>query len=61
MAYEYFTYDSDYKVVAFAVDPEYLPGNKEQMFDLPIIPLSELEERYTPDDIELFVAISLPS
>lgn len=56
IAYEYFTYDSPYKVVAFAVEKQYL--NKETLYDLPIIPFEEIDLRYPPDQYKVFVAIN---
>ena len=35
IAFEYFTYDSPYKPVAFSVEREYL--KQEQLFDLPVV------------------------
>ncbi|MEK4129147.1 acetyltransferase [Solibacillus sp. FSL W8-0474] len=56
IAYEYFTFDSPFKVVAFAVEKEYI--KKETLFDLPIIPFEEIEQRYPPDQYKVFVAIN---
>ncbi len=46
IAYEYFTHDSEYEVVAFAVEREYL--HREALFGLPVVPLDELPERFPP-------------
>ena len=56
IAYEYFTYDSYYEVIAFAVEDQYY--NLEKYFDLPVIKLSELIYKYPPKDYEVFVAIT---
>lgn len=58
LAYEYFTYDSKYEVIAFAVDDEYLVSNTDRLFGLPVIALSHLSQKYSSTDVELFVAIS---
>ena len=58
LAFEYFTHDSDYTVIAFAVDDEYLPVDQPLMHNLPIIALSKLHQLYEPSEIELFVAVS---
>lgn len=56
IAYEYFTYDSSYKVVAFAVEKQYI--KKEKLYDLPIIPFEEIERLYPPGQYKVFVAIN---
>lgn len=55
IAYEYFTYDSPYDVVAFAVSREYL--TKSEMFGLPVIALEDIE-KYNPKDHHVFVALT---
>jgi sugar O-acyltransferase (sialic acid O-acetyltransferase NeuD family) len=44
IAFEYFTHDSDYRVVGFAVEREYL--RRESLFELPVIPLDEAPRRF---------------
>ncbi|MGQ4876437.1 MAG: acetyltransferase [Promethearchaeia archaeon] len=56
IAYEYFTYDSPFKVVAFSVEKDFI--TKEKLFNLPIIPLEELENNYPPQKYKVFIAIS---
>ncbi|MEK4629449.1 MAG: acetyltransferase [Solibacillus sp.] len=56
IAYEYFTYDSPYRVIAFAVEKEYL--KRETLYDLPIVPFEEIDQRYSPDQYKVFVAIN---
>lgn len=54
LAYEYFTYDSAYDVVAFSVDENFI---KESTFhDLPVCPLEELTTRYPKEKCKVFVA-----
>lgn len=55
IAYEYFTYDSDYTVAAFSVEKDYL--TESQLFGLPIIPYDDLETLFPPSDVKVFVAI----
>lgn len=55
IAYEYFTYDSDYSVVAFAVEREYM--TKTEMFGLPIVPYEELEKHYEPAQHSFYAAL----
>lgn len=57
IAYEYFTHDSEYDVVAFAVEAQYL-NEKSMLFDLPIIEIGEMNIKYPPNEYETFVAIS---
>lgn len=55
MAYEYFTHDSTYRVVAFAIGAEYI---KEELFcGLPVVPLDGVEATYPPSQHQAFVAI----
>jgi len=54
IAYEYFTYDSEYEVVAFSVESEYL--HKSEMFGLPVVAFETLETQYEPDNHYFFVA-----
>jgi sugar O-acyltransferase (sialic acid O-acetyltransferase NeuD family) len=56
IAYEYFTHDSPYDVVAFAVERQYLDAT--ELFGLPIVAYEELEERYPPAEHDAFVAIT---
>lgn len=55
IAYEYFTYDSLYEVVAFAVEREYI--NSEELFEKPIVALEDLIDLFPPSDYEVFVAL----
>lgn len=57
MAYEYFTYDSEYEVVAFSINKKYLK-NQAMQFGLPIVPFEELEAMYSPEIYKTYVAIS---
>ena len=54
IAYEYFTYDSDYEVVAFSVEREYL--KKESLFGLPVVAFESLAERFQPAEHHVYVA-----
>ena len=56
IAFEYFTYDTEYDVVAFAVDPEFYESTKK---DLPkkLITTDELLVDFPNSTISLFVAI----
>lgn len=56
LAYEYFTYDSSYKVVAFSVERAYI--EQELLNNLPVIPLENLQTKYSAESLDLFVAIS---
>lgn len=55
IAYEYFTHDSEYEVVAFTVSSEYL--KKQTLFDLPIVPFEEVETLYPPTTHEMHIAL----
>lgn len=55
IAHEYFTHDSDYEVVAFAVEREYL--KKDRFQDLPVVPFEELEQHYAPAEHSVYAAL----
>jgi sugar O-acyltransferase (sialic acid O-acetyltransferase NeuD family) len=54
IAYEYFTHDSEYEVVAFAVEREYL--KRRELFGLPVVEFETLEESYEPAGHHFFAA-----
>lgn len=56
LAYEYFTHDSDFEVVAFSVEKAYL--NNKTLFGLPVVPFEDIEKLYEPSKYKLFVAVS---
>lgn len=55
IAHEYFTDDSEYDVVAFAVEREYY--SKESLFGKPIVVFEELTSLYPPSEYDVFVAL----
>ncbi|MGH9387233.1 MAG: acetyltransferase [Vicinamibacterales bacterium] len=55
VAYEYFTHDSPYDVVAFSVESAYL--KRERLFGLPIVPFETLQDTYSPADHWFFAAL----
>lgn len=55
IACEYFRHDSDYDVLAFSVEREYL--TQPVLADCPVVPYETLEQHYPPDQVELFVAV----
>jgi sugar O-acyltransferase (sialic acid O-acetyltransferase NeuD family) len=54
IAHEYFDVDSDYEVVAFSVERDYL--KKEELRGLPVVPFEELEAQFNPATHEVYVA-----
>ena len=54
IAHEYFDADSDYEVVAFSVERNYLKYDKK--IGLPVVPFEELETRFEPATHEVYVA-----
>jgi sugar O-acyltransferase (sialic acid O-acetyltransferase NeuD family) len=56
IAYEYFTYDSPYDVVAFSAEKDYI--NKRTLFGLPIVSFEQLEDLYDPTLHRVFVAVT---
>jgi sugar O-acyltransferase (sialic acid O-acetyltransferase NeuD family) len=57
IAYEYFTYDSSFRVVGFAVEKKFLLKEKT-LFRLPIIQLETLKKTHPPKKFRTFVALS---
>lgn len=55
VAYEYFTHDSEFEVVAFSVERHYL--RRDRLFDLPVVPFEELEDRYSPVEHHFYAAL----
>ena len=56
IAYEYFTYDSDYKVEAFAVEKKYI--EKSELFSLPVVEFEKITELYPAGMYEIFIAVT---
>lgn len=56
IAYEYFTFDSEYDVVAFAVDPEFLHKGSE-LHGIPVVNFLNLPQSHPPESHDVFVAI----
>jgi sugar O-acyltransferase (sialic acid O-acetyltransferase NeuD family) len=56
IAYEYFTHDSEYDVVAFSVEEEY--REREELFGLPVLPFEELEQHLDPAEHSLHAALT---
>ncbi len=56
IAFEYFTVDSVYEVVGFALDRQYI--THESIAGLPVIALDEVEQKFPPSEYWAFVAVS---
>jgi sugar O-acyltransferase (sialic acid O-acetyltransferase NeuD family) len=56
IAHEYFTHDSEYEVVAFSVERDFIQHDRFR--DLPMVPFESLEEAYDPADHSVHVAIT---
>lgn len=56
VACEYFTHDSPYEVIAFAVEREYIDA--PTLFGLPVVAYEDLAELYAPEEHHFFVAIT---
>ena len=56
LAHYYFSTDSDYEVVAFSVDQDYI--DSDTFIDLPVIPFTEINDHYPPEDCDIFIALS---
>jgi sugar O-acyltransferase (sialic acid O-acetyltransferase NeuD family) len=55
MAFEYFTFDSDYDVAAFAVEPDYIQSDAFE--GRPLVSLDQATSIYPPAEFDAFVAI----
>lgn len=55
VAYEYFTHDSEYEVVAFTVSRAFL--KKESLFGLPVVPFEDVEKLYPPASHHMHIAL----
>ncbi|SDF44122.1 acetyltransferase [Sporomusa acidovorans] len=55
MAYEYFTLDSIYNVIAFSAEKSYTDNT--QLLGLPIVRLENIESKFSPDRYKLFIAL----
>lgn len=56
MIADYFMRDSDYDVVAFTVDKEYIQA--DSLLGLPIVPFEEVTQKFPPSEYEMFAAAS---
>ena len=55
LAHYYFTNDSEYEIVAFSVNKDFI---KESEFcGLPVVALEEITEIYPPNDYDAFIAV----
>jgi sugar O-acyltransferase (sialic acid O-acetyltransferase NeuD family) len=54
IAFEYFQHDSEYDVIAFCVEQQFL--KRESLFGLPVVPLEDIENRYAPEEHSFFAA-----
>ena len=55
VAYECFTHDSHYEVVAFAVEREYL--TKTELFGKPVVAVEDVVDLYPPAEHEFYAAL----
>ncbi len=56
LAHYYFSTDSDYEVVAFTLDAEYI--TETTFCGLPVVPFEAVNQQYSPEEHEFFVALS---
>jgi sugar O-acyltransferase (sialic acid O-acetyltransferase NeuD family) len=55
IAYEYFTHDSEYEVVGFAVERQFL--RRDSLCGLPVVAFDEAAERFPPSAHSFFAAL----
>jgi len=56
LAYEYFTHDSEYEVIAFCVNSKY--KNQDEFINLPVIVLEEIQNIFPPNEYFTFIAVA---
>lgn len=56
IAFEYFSFDSDYEVQAFVVDDQF--ATSSTYLDLPLVSLSQFLDEFNKSEIHLFIALS---
>src|ERR1700677_2244802 len=56
IAYHYFQDDTDYQVVGFSVEKEFLENS--ELFGLPVVPFDQLPQIFSNDQHSVFVAIT---
>ena len=56
LAYYYFHHDSNYEVVGFCVDDEFVKGDRFN--ELPVVPFSKVTDIFPPSTHEMHVALS---
>lgn len=57
IAYFYFRTDSDYQVISFTVNKQYLPSSREYL-GLPVCAFEEVQNHYPPEKNSMFIALS---
>ena len=55
IAYEYFTHDSNYDVVGFAIEAEY--RKKDGLYGLPVVDVETMEKRFPPEEHSVYAAV----
>ena len=56
LSHYYFSNDSDYEVVAFCLDNEYI--SEPNFIELPVVPFEEVHEIYSPTKYSFFISLS---
>ncbi len=56
LAHFYFSRDSEYEIVAFTVDSEYIKENI--FFGLPVIPFDQLQALFPPEKHSIYIALA---
>jgi sugar O-acyltransferase (sialic acid O-acetyltransferase NeuD family) len=55
IAYEYFTHDSEYDVVAITISKEFIKN--KTFLGIPVVPFEDIENIYPPSDYEMHIAL----
>ena len=55
IVYFYLTHDSPHDVIGFTVNESFIKENK--FFGLPVIPFENIEKKYSPNEVSMFVSV----
>lgn len=57
VAYEYFTHDSEYEVVAFTADKNFIQKDQQVFCGLPVVAFEKITEKFNPNITDVFIAV----
>lgn len=57
VAYDYFTHDSEYEVVAFTADKNFIQKDQQVFCGLPVVEFDKITEKFNPELTDVFIAV----